>query len=82
MGPTKVFKTIYEDPTCIRALYGTTDTRNATHGSDSEANAKLEMNFFFPEFDYEAWHREEEDYLSQHVPEFNEKLVIHQFKNK
>ncbi len=26
-------RTIYEDPTSIRGQFGTTDTRNATHGS-------------------------------------------------
>lgn len=33
MGPTKVYQAIYTSPGTIRAEYGLTDTRNATHGS-------------------------------------------------
>lgn len=33
MGPTKVFKTIFEAPDTIRGQFGLSDTRNATHGS-------------------------------------------------
>lgn len=53
MGPTKVLKTRYEDPLSIRGQIGLTDTRNSTHGSDSEATAKAEINFFFPDFNYD-----------------------------
>ena len=31
----------------IRALYGTNTGNNAVHGSDSENNAKIEIEFFF-----------------------------------
>ena len=51
MGNTKVFKTIFDDPTSIRGMFGTTDTRNSVHGSDSEENALKEINFFFPEIE-------------------------------
>ncbi|XP_069944223.1 nucleoside diphosphate kinase 6 isoform X4 [Cherax quadricarinatus] len=34
MGPTKVYKTKYEAPDTIRGMYGLTDTRNSTHGSE------------------------------------------------
>lgn len=51
MGPTKVFKAVYTDPNCIRALYGISDTRNACHGSDSTASALREISIIFPEFD-------------------------------
>lgn len=51
MGPTKVLKTRYDQPHSIRGLLGLTDTRNSTHGSDSEETARSEINFFFPEFD-------------------------------
>ena len=50
MGPTKVLRAIYESPDSIRARFGITDTRNATHGSDSVQNARQEILFFFPEF--------------------------------
>ncbi|UYV65162.1 NME6 [Cordylochernes scorpioides] len=55
MGPTKVFRTILEAPTCLRAEYGLTDTRNSFHGSDSPETVKKEVEFFFPEFNMEAW---------------------------
>lgn len=56
MGPTKVFKAVYSEPDCIRALYGLSDTRNACHGSDSEVSALREIAILFPEFDV-AQHR-------------------------
>ena len=31
----------------IRKLYGISIDKNSVHGSDSEANAKVEINFFF-----------------------------------
>ncbi|XP_005186232.2 nucleoside diphosphate kinase 6 [Musca domestica] len=50
MGPTKVYKAIYSNPDCIRALYGLSDTRNACHGSDSTESAMKEISILFPEF--------------------------------
>ena len=38
MGPTKTYKSQFEDPSSIRGTFGLTDTRNSTHGSG---------NFFF-----------------------------------
>lgn len=32
----------------IRAMFGTDVQQNATHGSDSEENAVIELSFFFP----------------------------------
>ncbi|XP_034479625.1 nucleoside diphosphate kinase 6 [Drosophila innubila] len=52
MGPTKVFKAVYSQPDCIRALYGLSDTRNACHGSDSEVAALREISILFPEFPF------------------------------
>ncbi|GFR52672.1 hypothetical protein Agub_g15296, partial [Astrephomene gubernaculifera] len=48
MGPTNVFKARAEQPKCLRALYGTDGTQNATHGSDSPASAAREIKFYFP----------------------------------
>ncbi|KAG2451865.1 hypothetical protein HYH02_003641 [Chlamydomonas schloesseri] len=48
MGPTNVFKARAEQPKCLRALYGTDGTQNATHGSDSPISAAREIKFFFP----------------------------------
>ena len=63
MGPTKVFKALHQDPESIRAKYGLTDTRNVTHGSDSPETAEKEINFFFPDFDFEVWRREEQKWF-------------------
>ncbi|KAL8581458.1 hypothetical protein ACOMHN_004343 [Nucella lapillus] len=77
MGPTKVLKTIYEAPDSIRGQFGLTDTRNCCHGSDSEATAKREMEFFFPEFSIDGWHRDmEEAFLSGQV-QFDEEACVH-----
>ena len=68
MGPTKVMKTRYTDPETIRGLFGLSDTRNCSHGSDSIKNARREMNFFFPEFDSDAFcgSLEEETFLQRY----------------
>ncbi|XP_023021074.2 nucleoside diphosphate kinase 6 [Leptinotarsa decemlineata] len=58
MGPTKVFKAQFEAPDSIRGQFGLSDTRNATHGSDSEESAKREIKIFFPDFDIEKWYQE------------------------
>jgi len=50
MGPTNALKAKEEAPKCLRALYGTDGTMNATHGSDSPHSARREIKFFFPEF--------------------------------
>jgi len=50
MGPTKVMKTRYSDPNTIRGMFGLSDTRNCSHGSDALETAEREINFFFPNF--------------------------------
>lgn len=52
-------------PTSIRALYGISDTRNATHGSDSDESAKREIGFFFPHFDSESWFETHEPFYRE-----------------
>ena len=39
------------DDGTVRKLYGTSVTENATHGSDSEENGRLECGYFFPGHD-------------------------------
>lgn len=51
MGPTKVFRAQFDAPDSIRSQFGLSDTRNATHGSDSEDSARREIAIFFPDFD-------------------------------
>lgn len=48
IGPTNVEKAKTDDPTCLRALYGSTEnsSHNACHGSDSIESANKEILFF------------------------------------
>eukprot|EP00884_Botryococcus_braunii_P018206 jgi/Botrbrau1/5069/Bobra.37_1s0033.1 len=48
MGPTNTAIARIEQPTSLRALFGTDNTSNATHGSDSPLSAARELQFFFP----------------------------------
>jgi len=59
IGPTHAEKARTLFPQSIRARFGYSDTRNSTHGSDSEETAKREINFFFPEFDYDKSNNKE-----------------------
>jgi len=56
MGPTKVMKARYTEPNSIRGLFGLSDTRNCSHGSDSLETAMREINFFFPNFNMSDFH--------------------------
>ena len=77
MGPTKVLKTIYTAPNSIRGQFGLTDTRNCTHGSDSEASAQKEIAFFFPEFDVDKWYEECEPQFRPGANGFNPDTFEH-----
>ncbi|KAJ8972371.1 hypothetical protein NQ317_018484 [Molorchus minor] len=57
MGPTKVYKAQFEAPETIRGKYGLSDTRNATHGSDSPESARREIQIFFPDFNIDSWYQ-------------------------
>ncbi|KAG2218197.1 hypothetical protein INT45_006832 [Circinella minor] len=60
IGPTHPVRARINQPDTLRALYGLTDTRNSFHGSDSDETAKNEIGLFFPEFDVDAWHKEQQ----------------------
>lgn len=47
LGPTDSTLARQEVPNSIRAQFGTDNTRNACHGSDSPESAKREVDFFF-----------------------------------
>ena len=47
IGPTRTFTAKQSAPNSIRARYGTDDTKNAVHGSDSGPSWKRETDFFF-----------------------------------
>lgn len=55
MGPTKVFRAQFDAPESIRGKFGLSDTRNATHGSDSQGSAEREIGIFFPDFNKKDW---------------------------
>nr|AAX09325.1 nucleoside diphosphate kinase Nm23-SD6 [Suberites domuncula] len=61
MGPTKSYVAQATAPDSIRGQFGLSDTRNSTHGADSDASAQREMQILFPDFDPEEWHRNEEE---------------------
>ena len=61
LGPTKVFQTVFQAPNSIRGRFGLTDTRNCAHGSDSNETAHREIQFFFPEFDFQGWYETHEE---------------------
>ena len=77
LGPTKVFKTIYSAPNSVRGRYGLTDTRNAAHGSDSEASARKEIQFFFPDFEIKDWYINQEEYFQKGLVTFERTRQIH-----
>ncbi|XP_015791518.1 nucleoside diphosphate kinase 6-like [Tetranychus urticae] len=81
MGPTKVYKAVFEAPRTIRGLYGLTDTRNAVHGSDSESSAREEIGFYFKDFSFEDWKLHEENQFNHRDKIiFDAENCIHKFK--
>ena len=48
LGPTDSKAALQDAPDSIRAVYGTDETANAAHGSDSPESAQREIKFFFP----------------------------------
>ncbi|KAK6626628.1 hypothetical protein RUM44_009104 [Polyplax serrata] len=80
MGPTKVFKTIFTHPHTIRGVHGLSDTRNATHGSDSEDSFKKEAKVFFPDFSASEWYSKEEDKFVRGETQFDSENFIHVIK--
>lgn len=78
LGPTRVLRTIFEEPDSIRGRFGLTDTRNCAHGSDSEETAKQEINFFFPNLNIEKWKKEVGQFLKENGNVvYDEKLCEH-----
>ncbi|KAH9422182.1 Nucleoside diphosphate kinase 6 [Dermatophagoides pteronyssinus] len=83
MGPTKVFKTRLEQPNTIRGIFGLTDTRNATHGSDSTETAHREIELFFPKFSIQNWFEYEEfEWRTKNDFILDKKQWIHRMKNE
>ncbi|XP_006626156.1 nucleoside diphosphate kinase 6 [Lepisosteus oculatus] len=82
MGPTKVFRARYTAPTSIRGVYGLTDTRNTTHGSDSAQSASREIAFFFPEFNMKEWTEKEEPLVRAGHVVYDKEKQIHVLKKE
>lgn len=55
IGPASVYRNIYDHPSCLRARFGLTDTRNALHGSSSCEDVTREVEFFFPRFKLDSY---------------------------
>nr|CAG4645240.1 EOG090X0HUX [Leptodora kindtii] len=81
MGPTKTFRAQYEAPQTIRGMFGLTDTRNCSHGSDSPDSVAREIKFFFPDFNQQRWYEEEEPYMRNNQCQLDESLFIHRVSN-
>lgn len=77
LGPTKVLRAQYDDPTSLRGEFGITDTRNVAHGSDSKETVMRETSFFFPNFSCKEWKSSEEVYFSEGKVNFCPDTFIH-----
>jgi len=53
LGPTNTFTAKQTASQSLRARYGTDQTDNACHGSDSAVSSQREIDFFFPEINKE-----------------------------
>ncbi|XP_053179784.1 nucleoside diphosphate kinase homolog 5 [Scomber japonicus] len=69
IGPVNSSKAKETHPECLRAKYGTSDLKNALHGSESFHAAEREIKFMFPNSVIEPFPTREatEEYLSRCV---------------
>ncbi|XP_032677048.1 nucleoside diphosphate kinase 6 [Odontomachus brunneus] len=77
MGPTKVYQAQYIAPDTIRGMFGLSDTRNATHGSDSAESAKREISIFFEDFNTKSWYENEELFYNLGRLHFDPASFVH-----
>ncbi|XP_028178356.1 nucleoside diphosphate kinase 6-like [Ostrinia furnacalis] len=77
LGPTSVYKGQFQEPYCLRGMFGISDTRNVAHGSDSTTSAEREIKFFFPDFSFYEWHKSSEEYYRKGPIIFNDHLFEH-----
>ncbi|XP_073991739.1 nucleoside diphosphate kinase 6-like [Rhodnius prolixus] len=78
MGPTRTFDAMFHAPFSFRSLYGMSNTKNATHGSDSPESAKRETTIIFPEFSYDEWYEDDEIFYRNGYAKFDEDEFIHE----
>uniref|UniRef100_A0A1A7X2C1 Nucleoside diphosphate kinase B n=1 Tax=Iconisemion striatum TaxID=60296 RepID=A0A1A7X2C1_9TELE len=69
IGPANATEAKETHPECLRAKYGTSELKNALHGSDSSNEAVREIKFMFPNTIAERVpsRHETEEYMNQHV---------------
>ncbi|XP_010780162.1 nucleoside diphosphate kinase homolog 5 [Notothenia coriiceps] len=69
LGPVNSTKARETHPGCLRAIYGTSDLKNALHGSGSFHAAEREIKFMFQNSVIEPFSSRQatEEYLSRHV---------------
>lgn len=77
MGITRACEAHHEDPFSYRGLYGLSNTRNATHGSDSAQSAEKECSVFFPDFCIPEWYNNEEIFFRNGYVKFDESQFVH-----
>ncbi|KAK2581052.1 hypothetical protein KPH14_006095 [Odynerus spinipes] len=77
MGPTKTYQAQYIAPDTIRGMFGLTDTRNATHGSDSPESVSREIAIFFQDFDIKRWYENEEVFYNSEKVQFDPTSFVH-----
>lgn len=77
MGPTKTYQAQYTAPNTIRGMFGLSDTRNATHGSDSPEAVLREIAIFFQDFDVKRWYENEEALFNSDKVQFDPTAFIH-----
>ncbi|KAJ8712031.1 hypothetical protein PYW07_004873 [Mythimna separata] len=77
LGPTSVYKGQFQDPYCLRGMFGISDTRNVAHGSDSQDSAEREIKFFFPEFSFYQWRIDDEEWFRKGPITFNDHFFQH-----
>ncbi|CAH1398935.1 unnamed protein product [Nezara viridula] len=77
MGPTRALDAQYTQPTSLRGLYGLSNTRNATHGSDSPQSVFKEAGVFFPYFDICDWYDKDEEYFRNGYVRFCDETSVH-----
>ncbi|KAM9849761.1 nucleoside diphosphate kinase homolog 5 [Aulostomus maculatus] len=69
IGPSNPTKARETNPECLRAKYGTSDLKNALHGSDSFTAAEREIKFIFPNTVFRSFPQRTvtKEYLSRYI---------------
>ena len=84
MGPTNSHTARETVPSSLRARFGTDQTMNACHGSDSKESAARELQFYFPKLQQTPLPTgaETRKYIKAHLGETLQKGLVHLCKEK